>query len=534
MTQTKAEQWRQTILTFESAKNYENPFLDVSIWAVFEGPSGRRIKREAYWDGENRYRVAFAPTETGIWRYTLEAPEETGLSGMTGNVTCVPYEGKSAIYKHGFLKVHESGRYLTYADGTPFFWLGDTHWEFAFGERWDESNHPGMKSMFCGMADRRKEQGYNVYQTNLRSDSWNGEISRYWVENEHGDLPNVRFYQEELDRRMYYLADLGFVNALGFAWSGSIEQGIEHQKHLARYIIARYGALPMVWTLAGEVAGYLPGEPRKRAIEGWSEVAKYVEQMDGYENLQTAHYTNERPFADYCYEEPWFDFVLNQAGHGDFPINPVWYRTYRKEHAKKPFIEGEAFYEYCSTLEENGTRLCTDAMLRRVAYMSVQTGGCGYTYGAQGIWDNVWDAGEIHPLFNIFNKYGITWAKAIDGPGGAQMGYMKRFYEKQHFEEMIPYEPEAAEANISPFANKLALTTISKDRTRIIIYYGERDGSETTITGLLDGRYEISWFDPRTGIIQKADEMIETKNGTGIMPKKPGEEDWLLVAEYRE
>lgn len=56
MIQTKAEQWRQTILTFESKKTYENPFLDVSIWAVFEGPSGRRIKREAYWDGENRYR----------------------------------------------------------------------------------------------------------------------------------------------------------------------------------------------------------------------------------------------------------------------------------------------------------------------------------------------------------------------------------------------------------------------------------------------------------------------------------------------
>ena len=179
-------------------------------------------------------------------------------------------------------------------------------------------------------------------------------------------------------------------------------------------------------------------------------------------------------------------------------------------------------------------RLCTDAMLRRVAYMSVQTGGCGYTYGAQGIWDNVWDAGEIHPLFNIFNKYGITWAKAIDGPGGVQMGYMKQFYEKQHFEEMIPYDPEEAEANISPFANKLALTTISGDRTRIIIYYGERDGSETTVKGLLDGQYEILWFDPRTGMTQKTDEVVQTENGIGIMPKKPGEEDWLLVAEYRE
>ena len=59
----KAEQWRQIILSFESKKTYNNPFLDVSIWSVFTGPSGRRIRREAYWDGGNTYRIAFAPTE---------------------------------------------------------------------------------------------------------------------------------------------------------------------------------------------------------------------------------------------------------------------------------------------------------------------------------------------------------------------------------------------------------------------------------------------------------------------------------------
>ena len=116
-----------------------------------------------------------------------------------------------------------------------------------------------MTSMFRGMADRRKEQGYNVYQTNLRSDSWKEHKSRYWKTDATDDVPDVAFYQNELDRRMQHLADLGFINALGFAWSGSIEQGVEHQKHLARYIIARYGALPVVWTLAGEVAGYFPG-----------------------------------------------------------------------------------------------------------------------------------------------------------------------------------------------------------------------------------------------------------------------------------
>ena len=326
----------------------------------------------------------------------------------------------------------------------------------------------------------------------------------------------------------------GALNALGFAWSGSIEQGVEHQKHLARYIIARYGALPVVWTLSGEVAGYFPGKPRETAIKGWREVAKYVEKMDGYGTLQTAHYTNERPFADYYYDESWFDFVLNQAGHGDFPINPSWYRAYRKEHGTKPFIEGESLYEYCSTLEENGTRLCTDAMLRRVAYMAVQTGGCGYTYGAQGIWDNIWEVSDINPDFNAFNKFGITWAKAIDGPGGAQMGYLKRFYEEHHFEEMVPYEPAEMEESISPFANKLAAATISRDKTRALIYYGEMDGMSTPLAGLCDGIYAISWFDPRTGQTEKAEIQVEVRGKSCIMPKKPAAGDWVLIAECIE
>ena len=260
-----------------------------------------------------------------------------------------------------------------------------------------------------------------------------------------------------------------------------------------------------------------------------------MEKMDGYGTLQTAHYTNERPFADYYYDESWFDFVLNQAGHGDFPINPSWYRAYRKEHGTKPFIEGESLYEYCSTLEENGTRLCTDAMLRRVAYMAVQTGGCGYTYGAQGIWDNIWEVSDINPDFNAFNKFGITWAKAIDGPGGAQMGYLKRFYEEHHFEEMVPYEPAEMEESISPFANKLAAATISRDKTRALIYYGEMDGMSTPLAGLCDGIYAISWFDPRTGQTEKA----EDPGGSAcrkscIMPKKPAAGDWVLIAECIE
>ena len=104
-----------------------------------------------------------------------------------------------------------------------------------------------------------------------------------------------------------------------------------------------------------------------------------IEVRDGYGHLATAHYTNERPFADYYQDEPWMDFTLNQAGHGDYLIKTSDYFDYLAAHDDKPFVEGEALYEFCSTLEEMGTRLCTADMLRRVAYICMQAGGAGYT-----------------------------------------------------------------------------------------------------------------------------------------------------------
>lgn len=524
--------WRAGIFDFQSQRSYQNPFLDVQIWAEFTAPSGRKIRREAYWDGADNYKVSFAPTELGVWQARLEAPDETGLNGAAWTVEAVPYEGDLAIYQHGFLRVAENGRFLCYADGTPFFWLGDTHWEFACREKWDESNHPGMDSMFRGMADRRARQGYTVYQTNLRSDRAMGGNGRYWDESSPSDLPNVAFYQKELDRRMQYLADLGLVNALGQAWFMSIDNNIQHQKNLARYLVARYGALPMVWTLAGETAGYEGGEARQKRIDGWREVALLIERLDGYGQLQTAHYTNERPFAEYYQDESWFDFALNQAGHGDYPISLRDYTSYCQKHPK-PFVEGEALYEYCSTLEELGTRLCTADMLRRVAYMSIQAGGCGYTYGAQGIWDVVWKKGQPNPM-SLFNRFDITWAEAIDGPGGEQMGYMRRFYEKAHFWELYPYGAQAEEQSFSPFAKKQPYVTLNRDATRLVLYYADSTRKSITLEGLRDEPYRAEWFDPRTGESRAWDEPVTPQSGRWTPPAKPGPGDWLLLVTAEE
>jgi hypothetical protein len=527
------EKWRAAILSFNSTGQADNPFLDVMIKAEFTGPSGRKITREAYWDGGNNYKVSFAPTETGRWTYVLIAPENTGLDGKTGELKCIDYAGDLPIYRHGFLKIGGQGAYLAYDDDTPFFWLGDTHWGFISGEKWDESNHPNMKSMFKGMVDKRLAQGFNVYQTNLRSEGGFMGPTHFWADGKEGLLPDVNFYQNEVDKRMSYIAEKGLVNALGFAWSGSVLGKLELQKNLARYIIARYGALPVVWTLAGEVAGY-SGAQRHACIDGWREVALLIQALDGYNNLQTAHYTNERPFASYYQNESWFDFTLNQAGHGDYPISGKYYRDHRKQFPSKPFIEGEALYEFVFTLEENGGRIANADMLRRAAYISIQCGGCGYTYGAQGIWDTVWEKPREASPFNAFNPHGITWHEAVEGEGAAQMGYMREFYETVGFAKLRPF--------MGCFSSKLSFgdealfgmfnpyITASEDMGVVVLYFTSQTRNLGALIRYLKNRlYRAKWFNPRTNEYIPLDEQIRPRGGEWEIPRTPDNKDWLLV-----
>lgn len=533
---TSARMWRAVTFSFEATAVEGNPFTDVSVLAAFTGPSGRTIAREAYWDGGLSYKVSFAPTEPGSWRWSVAAPSATGLDGLTGTLQALPYEGDLALYRHGFPRVAD--RFLIHDDGTPFFWLGDTHLEFAYRERWGDSNHPGMDSMFLGMLSRRAEQGYTVYQTNLRADAVVGGEELFWDHSQAakgiaGDIPNVAFYQHELDRRMQAVADAGMVNAIGMAWFMSIdgEGAVEHYTNLARYLMARYGALPVVWTLAGEAEGYEPGPAAVRRVERWSRVARWISDNDCYRHLTTAHAINARPFTTAFQEMSWHDLTLNQAGHGDWPITAADYRAFLDEHSDKPFIESEALYEYCSTLEEMGTRLCTADMLRRVAYMSIQLGGAGYTYGAQGIWDCLWDKSATQAT-STFNRFNIPWYEAIDGPGGEQMGAMRRFYEMQGFTELEPLDPRNGEVGADPADGLAPLFTATADRSRLVAYYQDRSHQGVEVV-MPDGVVLLTWFDPRTArpIEQGpyAPSQVEVRGGSWTSPAKPDDGDWLLV-----
>ena len=118
-------QWMTEDIAVTYRTGCADPYREVQVIGTFTHGDGTSLTLDAFWDGGDRFVVRFAPTQTGIWHYRIAHGDETLAEG---ELTCVPYIGENALYRHGFLHVTAGERFLRYADGTPFFWLGDTHW----------------------------------------------------------------------------------------------------------------------------------------------------------------------------------------------------------------------------------------------------------------------------------------------------------------------------------------------------------------------------------------------------------------------
>lgn len=532
------QQWTTIELSYSDSHAKES--AECGICAEFTAPSGRVILRSAFWDGGDCFKIRFAPTEAGQWRYTVH-----GLSSgeVSGTLEAVPYQGENAFYRHGFLKVGPKGRYLCHADNTPFFWLGDTHWHFAIREKWDESNDPRFDSQFKAIVDKRAAQKFNIYQCNFHCEyplPVDSDIPAYFTETADGLVPNLDFLQNNLDKKMQYLADKGFGIAIGLTWFFSIfaPGAVDFYKAAVRYLIARYGSYPVLWTLAGEVGGY-SASMREQSIALWREIALEIEKQDSYHHLQTAHYTNERPFPVYYQGESWFDFTLNQSGHGDYPIDSRPFRAHRKAFPSTPFIEAESMYENVLTLEPNGRRRATPEMLRRVAYLSIQSGACGYTYGAQGMWHLQWDEPNENEPGLGFGSFD-PWHRAIDFPGAGQMTLLRDFYEAIGWSRLKPLEPSCFAPNtqgavVITFSDEelqaLFMPSVSADddMTTLVAYYSSTNRFQVGFRTLTQPLYKAQWFYPATGEYTLIDDAVRPENGIWFAPVKPVAEDCILL-----
>lgn len=79
--------WVCTELAFVSSTDYGNKAaFDIIMDVVFTNrASGTTLKIPAFYDGNNTFKVRFAPTEYGIWDAKTECAEEPSLNGITND-----------------------------------------------------------------------------------------------------------------------------------------------------------------------------------------------------------------------------------------------------------------------------------------------------------------------------------------------------------------------------------------------------------------------------------------------------------------
>jgi hypothetical protein len=512
------EQWNRVDVTLRSARSYPHPDTDVGIRATFTSADGSTIELPGFWDGGEVWKVRFAPTQLGRWTYVVTATDasDSGLHGVSGVIDAVPYTGDLDIYRHGFVQVTADRRAFEYADGTPFLWLGNTHWQAPNYERLDASNNPHIEgeSQFRITADHDKARGFTVYQTYpdaaLNDGGGNVSVVNWWTENYTHLDPEA--FRVQFDVMMDYLADSGTVIALGLGvhtQSGQI--GAAAMTHFAQYVVARYAAHPIVWITGQEV----DIENEQGKLSTWRAVAETIAANDGYHHPLGAHmYSVGEPKT--FGQEPWHDWFPTQGGHEGIRTQEH-YRSYWDHEPRKPFLETEANYE--------GIWDVPGEAPRQSAWKAMQCGSYGYTYGAAGVWAIKWDYDV--PGWDDFQN-GVPWFDGLRLPGGDQMTILREFY--LSLGDWQRLRPSFGDPAYGSFADPERSVLSTDGGSAYVVYFYGPELSTGSLAGMDDtATYSASWFDPRSGASLPISDAVVATGGSWDIPDKPDAEDWVLL-----
>jgi hypothetical protein len=521
--------------TFRANRAYSDPFNQVTVDVLFTEPGGAQLRVPAFWAGSNLWKARYSSPVLGMHHFRTECSEsqDNGLHGIAGTIEIRRYQGTNSLFLHGPIRVSTSGRYLEHVDHTPFFWLGDTWWMgLCHRLHW-----PGEFQMLT--ADR-KEKGFNVIQivAGLYPDMppFDGrganEAGFPWETNYTRIRPE---YFDAADQRLDYLVEQGFTPCIVGAWGYFMPwMGIEKMKSHWRYLIARYGAWPVVWCAAGEanLPWYLaPGFPYddRKQVHDWTEVMKFIRATDPFHRPLTVHPTAiHRYTARHATEDAGLlDFDMLQTPHGQRGAAQVALKAVHESYAAvphMPVIDGEASYEMLNdSLPTEWTR--------RMFWICMMNGAAGHTYGANGIWQCN-RPGEPHGKSPHGGSYGkIPWNEAMHLPGSKQIGLAKALFTKYQWQQFEPH-PEWVTLSQPGATNEISSQPQASGITDTVRIIYVPESKAIQVVDLGKNAWSASYFDPVTGEIKSIGAVRVNDAAAWTCPPPSGlEHDWVVVLE---
>jgi hypothetical protein len=303
--------WELQELEFVTANQYDNSYTDVECWIELKGPDfSKRIY--GFWDGGPTFRVRFVATAPGKWTWASGSNQnDSGLNGKSGELSVAAWteaEKRENPNRRGFVRATPNGHALQYADGAPFFmvgdsWLGAATWRLPFtGGTPSVDYKPGPGITFEDAVAYRKRQGYNSVSMIAAFPTWNSdhypntyadkngvyyrnawekfgvivdpesERGRFTAKDMHDErgyrpfeilpnregLPNfdriIPAYFESLDKKMQHLNEQGMIAMLETTrrdncppWAAYFDFN-ESYGRFVQYLVARYGAYNMIFS----------------------------------------------------------------------------------------------------------------------------------------------------------------------------------------------------------------------------------------------------------------------------------------------
>ncbi|MDO8540158.1 MAG: DUF4038 domain-containing protein [Opitutaceae bacterium] len=504
------QRWEHTLI---SAAEYANPYADVTVQVKYTGPDGRSLRTFGFWDGGQTFRIRCAFPVPGKWQWETECSDSAnrGLHQQRGNVNVLAYAGGSPLYRRGFLQVSANHRYLTYGDGTPYLWLGDTAWAVphrATDEEWE-----------AYLADR-VAKGFSVIQVGT-APAWAGPADRSG-EKAFREADCAQWnptYWQSFERKIQRANEKGLVVfAVGLMEPTRRYPPSEQACLFGRNLVAR---------LFGNFVIFSPSFD-SRPMPLAHEVGHAVRAAT------TVHLVTQHPgtpsksplpeYALYYVDQPYVDFSGLQTGHngGDRMRSAhhaiEWVLHLYHHTPPKPVINIEAMYD------GQGVKAWQAVDARGLAWRSWLSGAMGYTYGAGDVAPKIpIGSGGVWRWVTDPAKYDY-WEKALQWESAFQMQHLRdfmaaiRWWELEPAHELIRNQPEDV-------TRRMVLARVP-GRDFAVAYLPNNDGIDVDVSAF-SSPLVARWFDPVHGRTVAVPGNVGNRGVHRFVP--PGEGDWVLV-----